>query len=94
VPCFSPPLLHTHSPLLQVAVIEDMRPESVVVETELFPRGALEFYTAKNMGWECRPRCMALTAAETRVLDRLIESCLRCCAVLMLLARAAFAGYE
>lgn len=34
-----------------VAVIEDMRPESVLVETELFPRGALEFYTAKNMGW-------------------------------------------
>lgn len=22
------------------------------VETELFPRGALEFYTKKNMGWE------------------------------------------
>ena len=29
-----------------------MRPESVVVETELFPRGALDFYTAKNMGWD------------------------------------------
>lgn len=25
--------------------------ESVLVETELFPRGAIEFYTAKNMGW-------------------------------------------
>ena len=37
---------------VQVAVIEDMRPESVVVETELFPRGALDFYTAKNMGWD------------------------------------------
>ena len=37
---------------VQVAVIEDMRPESVVVETELFSRGALEFYTAKNMGWD------------------------------------------
>ncbi|KAL3926968.1 MAG: hypothetical protein SGPRY_003043 [Prymnesium sp.] len=23
-----------------------------LVETELFPRGALEYYTAKNMGWE------------------------------------------
>jgi hypothetical protein len=30
-----------------VAVIEDMRPESVLVETELFPRGAIEYYTAK-----------------------------------------------
>jgi len=30
-----------------------MRPEVVLVETPLFPRGALEFYTAKNMGWEC-----------------------------------------
>ena len=35
-----------------VAVIEDMRPEAVLVETELFPRGAIEFYTAKNMGWD------------------------------------------
>ena len=25
---------------------------SSVVETELFPRGALEFYTKKNMGWQ------------------------------------------
>ena len=32
-------------------VIEDMRPEAAMVETELFPRGALEFYTKKNMGW-------------------------------------------
>jgi hypothetical protein len=35
-----------------VAVIEDMSPEAVLVETELFPRGAIEYYTAKNMGWE------------------------------------------
>jgi hypothetical protein len=35
-----------------VAVIENMRPEAVLVETDLFPRGALEYYTAKNMGWE------------------------------------------
>ena len=34
-----------------VAVIEDMSPEAVLVETELFPRGAIEYYTAKNMGW-------------------------------------------
>lgn len=33
-------------------VIEDLRPASAIVETELFPVGALEFYTAKNMGWE------------------------------------------
>eukprot|EP00614_Pseudopedinella_elastica_P008567 CAMPEP_0172596074 /NCGR_PEP_ID=MMETSP1068-20121228/15785_1 /TAXON_ID=35684 /ORGANISM="Pseudopedinella elastica, Strain CCMP716" /LENGTH=111 /DNA_ID=CAMNT_0013394931 /DNA_START=48 /DNA_END=380 /DNA_ORIENTATION=- len=37
-----------------VAVIagEDMIPEAVVVETELFPRDAIQYYTAKNMGWE------------------------------------------
>jgi hypothetical protein len=35
-----------------VAVVEDMRPESVLVETELFPAGSIHFYTAKNMGWE------------------------------------------
>ena len=35
-----------------VAVVEDMRPESVLVETELFPEGSIHFYTAKNMGWE------------------------------------------
>ena len=35
-----------------VCVIEDIRPEPSLVETELFPRGALEYYTAKNMGWE------------------------------------------
>ena len=35
-----------------VCVIKDISPEANMVETELFPRGALEFYTAKNMGWE------------------------------------------
>jgi len=35
-----------------VGVIRDMSPESSVVETELFPRGALNYYTAKNMGWD------------------------------------------
>eukprot|EP00301_Raphidiophrys_heterophryoidea_P023117 c7097_g1_i1.p1 GENE.c7097_g1_i1~~c7097_g1_i1.p1 ORF type:complete len:232 (-),score=61.85 c7097_g1_i1:82-777(-) len=35
-----------------VGVIDDIRPEVSVVETELFPRGAIEFYTKKNMGWE------------------------------------------
>ncbi|CAE8736800.1 unnamed protein product [Polarella glacialis] len=34
-----------------VGVIEDISVASSVVETELFPRGALEFYTKKNMGW-------------------------------------------
>jgi hypothetical protein len=31
---------------------QDIRPEASLVETDLFPRGALEYYTAKNMGWE------------------------------------------
>ncbi|CAK8987512.1 unnamed protein product [Durusdinium trenchii] len=35
-----------------VGVIEDISVKSSVVETELFPLGALEFYTKKNMGWE------------------------------------------
>jgi hypothetical protein len=35
-----------------MAVIENMTPEAVLVETELFPRGAIEYYTAKNMGWD------------------------------------------
>ena len=35
-----------------VAVVEDMRPESVLVETELFPVESIHYYTAKNMGWE------------------------------------------
>ena len=30
----------------QVAVIEDMRPESVLVETELFPAGSIHFVRA------------------------------------------------
>ena len=33
-----------------VAVIEDISPEASICETELFPRGALEYYTRKNMG--------------------------------------------
>lgn len=44
-----------------MAVIEDMSsPEAALVETELFPRGALEFYTAKNMGWPVRKEDEAL----------------------------------
>ena len=35
-----------------VGVIQDISPESSIVETDLFPRGALEYYTKKNMGWE------------------------------------------
>ncbi len=37
-----------------MAVIEkeSFTPEKVVVETDLFPRGALDFYTKKNMGWD------------------------------------------
>jgi hypothetical protein len=35
-----------------VAVIEDLSPAASLVETELFPAGALEYYTKKNMGWE------------------------------------------
>ena len=35
-----------------VGVIEDISPEASLVETELFPRGALEYYTKKNMGWD------------------------------------------
>ena len=35
-----------------VGVIEDISVEASVCETELFPRGALEYYTKKNMGWE------------------------------------------
>ena len=35
-----------------LGVIEDLSsPDRAVVETELFPRGALDYYTAKNMGW-------------------------------------------
>ena len=35
-----------------VGVIEDISPPVSVCETPLFPRGALEYYTKKNMGWE------------------------------------------
>ena len=35
-----------------VGVIEDFSVASSTVETELFPRGALEYYTKKNMGWD------------------------------------------
>jgi len=35
-----------------VGVIDDISVESSICETELFPRGALEYYTKKNMGWE------------------------------------------
>ena len=34
-----------------VGVIEDVSIEASLVETDLFPRAALEFYTKKNMGW-------------------------------------------
>ena len=35
-----------------VGVIRDISVESSVVETDLFPRGALEYYTKKNMGYD------------------------------------------
>ncbi len=35
-----------------VGVIEDISPDASICETELFPRGALEYYTKKNMGLE------------------------------------------
>jgi len=35
-----------------IGVIEDISPDASICETELFPRGALEYYTKKNMGWE------------------------------------------
>eukprot|EP00978_Attheya_sp_CCMP212_P027221 scaffold91019_cov49-Attheya_sp.AAC.4 len=35
-----------------VGVIEDIRPAPSLVETDLFPRGALEYYTKKNMGFD------------------------------------------
>ena len=35
-----------------MAVIENMNSlEAATVTTDLFPQGALDFYTAKNMGW-------------------------------------------
>ena len=35
-----------------VGVIEDVSVAASTVETELFPLGALEYYTKKNMGWD------------------------------------------
>ena len=35
-----------------VGVISDVSVQASTVETDLFPRGALEYYTAKNMGWK------------------------------------------
>ena len=43
-----------------VGVIEDVSVAASTVETELFPLGALEYYTKKNMGWE-------YTAAEAEM---------------------------
>ena len=35
-----------------VGVIQDISVDASLIETELFPSGALEYYTKKNMGWE------------------------------------------
>ncbi len=35
-----------------VGVIEDISIDASTVETDLFPKGALEYYTKKNMGWD------------------------------------------
>mmetsp|Transcript_43139 Transcript_43139/g.104419 ORF Transcript_43139/g.104419 Transcript_43139/m.104419 type:complete len:223 (+) Transcript_43139:55-723(+) len=35
-----------------VGVIQDISIDASTVETDLFPKGALEYYTKKNMGWE------------------------------------------
>jgi hypothetical protein len=35
-----------------VGVIRDISPAASLVETDLFPAGALHYYTKKNMGWE------------------------------------------
>lgn len=35
-----------------VGVIEDISVAASTVETELFPKGALDYYTKKNMGWD------------------------------------------
>jgi hypothetical protein len=37
-----------------VGVIQDISPVASLVETPLFPAGALHYYTKKNMGWEYR----------------------------------------
>ena len=36
-------------------VITDISPSASLVETPLFPAGALHYYTKKNMGWEYTP---------------------------------------
>ena len=38
-----------------VGVIEDVSVAASTVETELFPLGALNYYTKKNMGWDYTP---------------------------------------
>ena len=38
-----------------VGVIEDVSIAASTVETELFPLGALDYYTKKNMGWDYTP---------------------------------------
>lgn len=35
-----------------VGVIADISVQASTVETDLFPKGALDYYTAKNMGWD------------------------------------------
>jgi hypothetical protein len=35
-----------------VGVIQDISIEASTIETDLFPKGALEYYTKKNMGWD------------------------------------------
>ena len=35
-----------------VGVIRDISVEASTVQTELFPKGALDYYTKKNMGWD------------------------------------------
>jgi hypothetical protein len=35
-----------------VGVIHDISPSASLVETDLFPAGALHYYTKKNMGWD------------------------------------------
>jgi hypothetical protein len=35
-----------------VGVISDISVQASTVETDLFPKGALDYYTAKNMGWD------------------------------------------
>jgi hypothetical protein len=39
-----------------VGVIQDISPTASLVETDLFPTGALHYYTKKNMGWDYSPQ--------------------------------------